>query len=282
MKDKNIIISNPKRLEVIKKKIKKGGGNKFHVIADFDNTLTLDFVKGKRSPVVIAQIRAGGYLTPDYPAKAYALYDKYSPIETSSKIPLEEKKKEMNNWWREHFNLLIECGMNKKVIMDIIKKRKILFRKGVLKFLDNLNLYRVPLIIMSAGPGDMIQEYLKLEKRLYENIHIIANSFKFDKTGKAIGVSKPTIHAFNKTETSVKHLPIYNELLKRKNVLLLGDNLGDVGMIEGFPYDNLIKIGFLNVNIDERLEGFKENYDVIITNDGDMSYVNELIKELLG
>jgi len=70
-------------------------------------------------------------------------------------------------------------------------------------------------------------------------------------------------------------------LLKRKNVILLGDLVADVGMIEGFPYKNLIKIGFLNENVDERLKEFKKNYDVVIINDGDMNYVNELVGEIL-
>ena len=52
-------------------------------------------------------------------------------------------------------------------------------------------------------------------------------------------------------------------------------------MIEGLEHDNIIKIGFLNENVDERLAEFKKNYDVVIINDGDMNYVNELVGEIL-
>ena len=162
---------------------------------------------------------------------------------------------------------------------SIVKKRPLKFRNKSLDFLEALNEGNIPLVIMSAAPGDMIREYLDFEKRLYPNIHIIANFFIF-KGRKAVGVRETIIHSHNKHETEIKTLPIYKQLLKRRNVLLLGDNYEDTGMIQGFPYNNLIKIGFLNENIEQNLEQYKEAYDVVITNDGDFTYINQLLKRL--
>lgn len=134
---------------------------------------------------------------------------------------------------------------------------------------------------MSAGPGQLIEGFLRKYKRLYDNVHIIANYFIFDKNGIAIGRREPPIHTFNKKEIEIKEIEnpqAYKNLLKRKNVLLLGDTIGDIDMIEGFPYKNLLKIGFLNENINEQLEHYKKAYDVVILNDGDFSFVNKLIK----
>ena len=64
-------------------------------------------------------------------------------------------------------------------------------------------------------------------------------------------------------------------------MILLGDNLEDIGMIEGFDYENLIKIGFLNENVEENLLEFKKNFDAIILNDGEMDFVNKLLKEII-
>ena len=240
------------------------------------------FVGGKKSSTLIAFIRSGKYLTPDYPKKAYALFDKYHPIEISTTIPLKEKKKKMQEWWRAHNDLLIKSGMNLKVARDIVKKQDFCFRGNISKFFKSLYKNKIPLIILSASRGILIKLFLEKYNYMDKNTHIIANNFKFDKNGIAIGYDEPVIHTFNKTETSVKHLPIYNDLLKRKNVILLGDLIGDVGMIEGFPYENLIKIGFLNENVDERLEEFKKNYDVVILNDGTFDYVNGLVGEVVG
>lgn len=276
-----IIVSNQKELEDKIKRISKQGKNKLHVVADFDRTLTKAFVKGQKSPTAIAQIREGKYLTPDYSPRAHKLFDIYHPIEISNEVDSKEKNEKMHEWWKKHFDLLIECGLNKKVIEEIVKKRGLKFRNGSLEFLSALHENNIPLIIMSAGPGDMISEYLKQEERLYENISIVANMLIFDKNGRFIKVKEPIIHSLNKHETELKKLPVYKELLKRKNVLLLGDSLGDLGMIEGFDYDNLIRVGFLNENTDKNIEEFRKGYDVVILNDGKMDYVNKLLKKLI-
>ena len=92
-----IIIADPKRLAETKKKIKADGPEKFHVLADFDRTLTRAFTDGKEYPSLISVLRNDGYLTPDYPVKAQALYDQYHPIEIDQNISCEEKKATMVN-----------------------------------------------------------------------------------------------------------------------------------------------------------------------------------------
>ncbi len=277
----NIIIPNKRTLEEKKKKILEEGKEKFHVLSDFDRTLTKAFVDGQKSPTVIAQIRNGKYLTSDYASKAHTLFDKYHPIEVNPKISINEKKKKMHEWWTEHFNLLVESGFNKKVIKEIVSKRTLEFRGGILEFINFLHNKNIPLIIMSAGPGDMIEEYLKQDKKLYKNIHVIANLYDWDKDGRAVKVREPIIHSMNKDETAIQNYPVFKKIKERKNVLLLGDGVEDIGVVKGFDYDNLISVGFLNENIDEQLELFKENFDVIISNDGSMSYVNKLLREMI-
>jgi hypothetical protein len=51
-------------------------------------------------------------------------------------------------------------------------------------------------------------------------------------------------------------------------------------MIEGFDYENLIKIWFLNDKIDELLEEYKKHYDIIITWDWDFWVVNKIVEEI--
>ena len=51
-------------------------------------------------------------------------------------------------------------------------------------------------------------------------------------------------------------------------------------MVEGFPYDNLIKIGFLNSDTEKNLEIYKKSFDVVIPNDGDLNFVNNLLEEI--
>jgi cytosolic 5'-nucleotidase 3 len=277
----NIIITNEKKLNETISKMKKDGSSKVHIVSDFDRTLTKAFVGNKKMPSVIAQIREGGYLGEDYIKKAFELRDIYHPIEINPSIPVKEKDKKMNEWWRKHFDLLISSGMNKQVITDIVNKRKIIYRKDLPEFLKILNKDNIPLIIISGAVGDIIKESLKSEKINFPNIHLIANMFIWNKNGIAIGVKEPIIHTLNKHETEIKNLPIYSELLNRKNIILLGDLIEDLDMIKGFPYKNLIKIGFLNESIKENIELYKKNFDIIITDDSGMDYVNELLKKII-
>jgi len=218
----------------------------------------------------------------DYAQKAQALFDKYHPIEIDPKIPIEEKKKAMEEWWMTHFDLLIKMGLNKKHLEGVINSGKIKLRKGAKEFFNLLKDYEIPLIIMSSsGLGEAIPMLLEKEGKLYSNIFMISNLFFWDKNGNALDVKKPIIHSINKDETVIKIFPFYEKIKERKNVILLGDNLEDVGMVEGFDYDYLIKIGFLNENIEENLEEYKKIYDVLILNDSSMDYVNVLLRDLI-
>lgn len=277
----NIIIPNPEKLKDKVEKIKEDGAEKIHILSDFDKTLTQCFVDGHKSSSIIAQVRNMGYLGEDYVKKAHELFDHYNPIEIDPEIDNETKNKLMHEWWMKHFDLLIEKGIDKKIIKEIVKKGSIKFRKGALEFIKELNKKNIPLVILSsAGIGNAIPMYLEKEGVLDKNIHIITNIFEFDENGKATEIKKPIVHVMNKSEITVKKLPIYQELLRRKNVLLLGDSLGDIEMIEGFDYDKIIKVGFLNENIEKSLKKYKDNFDIVITNDSDMNYVNDLLEKI--
>ena len=280
----NIIIKDLKGLEEIKKAISESGAEKLHVIADFDRTLTHSFFEGQRRTSLIAVLRENNYLTEDYPEKARALFDKYHSIEIDPNITVSEKKKTMRQWWQGHFELLIRSGLNKNDIEKAVSSGKIKFRGGADKFFDSLYSNKIPLIILSVnglGTGAMSMFFEK-NGGLHNNIHIISNSFEWDEKGNMVGFKEPLIHSMNKDETVLKNFPaIFQEVEDRPNVLLLGDNLGDVGMIDGFDHENLIKIGFLNENVEENLEQYKNNYDIVILNDSSMEHVNDLLKELI-
>jgi len=264
--------------EEIRERIISEGVDKFHVLADFDRTLTQSLVGDQKIPSIISHLRNGNYLTKDYAAKAHALFDEYHPVEINPDLPLEERKEKMEEWWTKHFNLLIEVGLDKdtikQAVTDMIKSNTLVLRDGVEEFLEFLNNQNIPLVIMSSSMGDLIIEFLKQKEILYDNVNIISNLFEFDEKGKAVKITD-LIHVFNKEEMEVK-IPTVQE---RKNVLLLGDSIGDLDMIKGFKYDNLLTVGFLNEAVEENLEVYQEMYDVVLLGDPDFSFVDNLFKE---
>lgn len=280
---KNILIPNPKRLTKLINAFKRSGASRIHVLADFDKTLTKAFVNGRKIPSLISVLRDEKYLTPDYAGKAYALYYKYRPLE-DARISAAKKKRAMRDWWKAHFKLLIESGLNRKDIARAVKSKNIKLRAGAADFFKFLKSRGIPLIIMSAnGLGaESIDFYLKGAGNHSKNIHVISNSFIWDKNGRAIDFKRPIIHSANKDEAEIKDFPaIWKKVKERKNVLLLGDQLSDLKMISGFKYGHIIKIGFLNDRAEKKFKRFKNNFDIIIPGDGPLYGVNRLLKEVL-
>jgi len=280
---KNVIIIAPKKFENLKNKISEDGVLKFYVVSDFERTLTNLFVKGERIPSLISILRNGNYLNPRYRRLAKDLFDQYHPIEINPKIPLREKQKRIVEWWKRHYEILIKFGFNKKHIEKVINSGKIKFREESLEFLDSLYQYRIPLLIISSsGLGrEAISMTFKKKGRLYPNIYVISNFLQWNGNGNLVGVKEPIIHSTNKNGSIIKKSSAFKAIKNRRNVLLLGDNIEDCQMIKGLNYKNVIKVGFLNEEIKKNLEAYRQNFDVLILNDGDMNYVNNLLKEMI-
>lgn len=278
----DIVIINHNKLEVIKQAISNAGIAHFHVAADFDRTLTKTFINGVDTPSLISVLRTEKMLTPDYSAKAQKLFEKYHAIETDTDYPDDKKLMAMHEWWQKHIQLLIDSRLNKKDLVTIVNSGKLELRDGACVLIKWLDEHSVPLMIFSSsGLGvDMIALYLKKCRRLFSNTHIISNIIKWDKGGYAVGFQEPIIHGMNKGEHALEKYPIFKLIKNRKNILLLGDNPSDLGMVAGIKYDNIIRIGFLNIDVKKNLEVFKQNFDVVITGDENMDYVNKLLEEL--
>lgn len=281
------IIPNQNEIEKLFVQLQKDGAKKMHVLADFDRTLTKSFVNGKEVRSLMEFFRSSEkYISKDYAEKSTALANFYRPIESDPVITLEEKKVKMEEWWTKHFDLLIESGLNKKHLKTMIENAEnegyLEFREGFFEFLDMLKEKEIPLIVISSsGLGVTIEMFLDKYKKMYPNVHVITNEYIWDEEGNAIGVKKPIIHVFNKDESSINKFPeLHDKLKERKNVILLGDSLGDLGMISGFDYDNLISFGFLEENVEKNIPLYEKKYSVILTENPDFSEINKLVKKI--
>lgn len=280
----DVIIPNPKKLEQTKRAIQRDGAKSLHILADFDQTLMKAFVDGKMMKSFTGALRRHSLLTPDYGVKVRALSEKYFPFEQDVSIPLDERKRKMQEWWTQIFALLIASGLTRDHILRAIDLSNAQLRDGAIELFSTLHKRSIPLVIMSATAlgSNAIAMFLEKNNVLFPNVHVIANTFIWDETGKVIGVNEPFIHALNKDETAIQNFPAHGKVKDRKNVLLLGDIIDDLGMVKGFPYDNLISVGFLNEEVEERLPAFRKNFDIIILNDGPMDYINNMLEEFLG
>jgi len=277
-----LIYSDKIKINNIISSINKDWCWNLYVLADFDRTLTYSLIDGEKKPSLISVLRSDSkYLGTEYSTKANELFDYYHPIEIDVNISLEEKNKQMTDWWRAHLNLLVESWLNKKHIDEIVNSGIIKMRSGIVEFLHFLDKKNIPLIILSANGlwEDSILDYLKFNNLYTPNIEIVSNKFDFDKQWNAIWYHENVIHVFNKWEVAFSNFPEVEEKIKdKKNIILLWDSLWDPHMVDGANYDNLLKIGFYNEDNDKKLNHYLEKYDVLLTGDSDWNFINNIFK----
>jgi cytosolic 5'-nucleotidase 3 len=258
----------------------KDGASNLHIVADFDRTLTKAFIDDKKHKSTFSYVRDGGYLGKEYTKIASDLFDKYFPYESDQSVSNEVRVKMMQEWWAVHLKVMVEHGMSKEVIKKVVEDGAAEPREGLNEFLEILHEKNIPLLIFSSGLGDVIVEFLKREKHNDKNIHVIANFFDFGEDGKAKGYKGKLIHVLNKGEVDLNNHDYVKEIKERKNVILLGDMIGDSKMAEGIEHDMVLKIAFFNENGENRKREYEKHYDMLILDDGPMNDVNEIIKKV--
>jgi len=280
---KDIIIANQPLLAEKIQKFKAAGKNKFHIVSDFDKTLTKAFWNGQKHPSVIAILREEKYLTPDYADRANALFEKYHPFEIDLTIPWETRKAKMLEWWMVHYDLLKECGLSKDDIEKVINADRIKLRDNFQEFFEILDQNNIPLTIMTANGlgGDVIKMTLKKFNINNEDIYLVANEIIWDENNKFKDIKKPIVNVLNKDEIIIDDQNIQNRIKDKNNVILMGDSEGDLGMVGHIKYDNIIKIGYLNEKEDELKDKYAEIFDVVILQDQGLEPIINILTQIV-
>ena len=213
--------------------------NSVYVVADFDRTIT------NGSSQTSWSILSSSNLVPkSYIKERNELYDYYRPIEVDSTIDSELKMKLVKEWFQKHIELFIKYQLTEEIFNEAATNLRVMeFRNGAKEFLKFLHQNNIPLIIISAGIGNFIESFLKHYDCYYDNIYISSNKILFE-NGIASGIDKNIIHSLNKNEVS---LPKYiTEKLKNRNqVILLGDQVSDLKMVDKKAHDSVLTIGFV-------------------------------------
>ena len=117
--------------------------------------------------------------------------------------------------------------------------------------------------------GDVIQIFLENNlPEFHQNqslTHLISNWMNYDENGKLTDFNQPLIHSFNKNFHEIHDEHFSRLIANRPNVILLGDTIGDIGMIQGLTnLRNSLKIGFLNRSCQEKLNQFLNAFHIVI------------------
>ena len=275
-------IKNPELFAQKKRAIQEAGKAACFIISDFDRTLTYGTFNGKKTPSIISLLRDGNHLSEDYAEKAHQLFDHYHAIEWDSSLPLEYRKAQMWEWREKHDELLIASKLRLADLKDIAQNGHLQLRKSVGECLRKLDENWIPLVIFSAsGCGDAIPLFMQYNACDFPNISYVINRFSRDEMGFAKGIEGEIIHALNKDEWVFSKFPKLREKLeKRKNVILIGDGLGDAEMAQGSNHETLLKIWILTLETPKLLKAYEEAFDLVLIGDDDFDEIKALIDEL--
>jgi len=242
-----------------------------HVLTDFDRTITVGNSDSSWSVLSKSKL-----VPKEYVLERQELYNYYRPIEINESIEYDTKNKLMMEWWNKHINLFIKYKLSETVINEAANNLGAMsFRNGAIEFLKNMKNRSIPIVIISAGIGNFIEQFLIKSECNFDNIFIVSNFIKFE-NGVAVGVSENIIHSLNKNEVSLSD-NIKKLIQSRPNVILLGDSISDIKMACEKDRNNALKIGFLEEKVDENIKYFQEQFDVICT---DNTSYSELFKKI--
>lgn len=246
--------------------------NTIRILTDFDRTITVGNSESSWSILSKSDLVSKEYIT-----ERQELYNYYRPFEIDEKLDYETKNKLMIEWWHKHIGLFIKYNLSESVINDAARNLRVMsFRDGAKELLESMHNRNIPVIIISAGIGNFIEQFLIKNNCNFDNIYIIANFIKF-KNGIAVGVCENVIHSLNKNEVSLPD-DIKDIIKNRPNIILLGDSISDIKMAKEEDREKALKIGFLEENVEESKPYFEKSFDVVCT---DNTTYTELFNKVL-
>ncbi|GAB1602733.1 cytosolic 5'-nucleotidase 3-like isoform X4 [Argonauta hians] len=279
LKLNNAHFSDATKVNEILKKFIADGPDKLQIVTDFDQTLTMHTYQGKRCDSCHGVLDNSSFLPDDFRKKAAKLRETYAPIEFDPKIETELKIPKMEEWWGQVHSLLGSLNITRGLISEMVSQSSVRLRSGCNEFFKSLDQLNIPVLIISAGLGDILKEIIIQQSSIYNNMKIVSNFMKFNED-KMVGFENEIIHTFNKSKCEIHKSDYFRN--QRSNVILMGDTLGDLDLAEGVPkHFTVIKVGYLNDRVEDSLELYKKEFDIVLVKTESVDLINSIIKTMV-
>ncbi|KAM9309235.1 cytosolic 5'-nucleotidase 3 isoform 1-T1 [Pholidichthys leucotaenia] len=275
-------MKDPERVEQIICDLIKGGASKLQIITDFDMTLSKFSINGKRCPTCHNIVDDCKLVTDEGRQKLLQLRHKYYPIEIDPHLTMEEKYPFMVEWYFKAHSLLVEQRLERDKLAEVVRESDVALRDGFEQFFDRLHQHNVPVFIFSAGLGDVLEEIINQAGVYHANVKVVSNFMDFDDNGVLKGFKGELIHVYNKHDGALKNTEYFKQLKEYSNIILLGDSMGDLSMADGVSnVETILKIGFLNDKVEERLDAYLDSYDIVLVRDETLEVPNAILQKVL-
>ncbi|KAG8284764.1 7-methylguanosine phosphate-specific 5'-nucleotidase [Homalodisca vitripennis] len=234
------------------------GVDNLQFVADFDDTLTKHTVNGKKTFNSFQILYKTKTLSQSFLDRVRELYVSIKPLLIQHELTKEEQQQ-------------VDDGLEEIIALTVGEKVNTPLKDGCREMLSLLASHRVPIIIVSAGSGDVIN-YLV---RGY-GTRVVANFYIFDE-GRITDYLKPGVGIYNKNKRA---LPVDDD---RHNIVLFGDQTWDSKMADNVPnVKTILKVGFFYGNDEMKMRRYLEHYDVLLLNDESTDKINDMFRLVTG
>ncbi|KAI4885673.1 hypothetical protein NFI96_028254 [Prochilodus magdalenae] len=275
----SVVMRDRGAVEEIIRNMHRAGPGALQVISDFDMTLTRFAFNGKRCPTSHNILDNSSLISDDCKSKLSDLLAHYYPIKIDSSLSEKEKVPLMVEWWTRAHDLLVQQQIRKDKLAEVVRESDAMLRDGYQVFFNSLKQHSIPLLIFSAGLGDILEEVIKHNGVFHPNVRVFSNYMEFDENGVLRAFKGQLIHTFNKREGALLNPDQFEQLQDRPNILLLGDSMGDLKMADGVQnVQNILRIGYLNDKVEERREAYVSSYHIVLEKDETLDVPNAIIR----
>ncbi len=264
----SMVYFNEKRLEKIRL-----NDNNFYVVMDFDMTITTPDSDNSWSI-----LENPNFMDCNMKKESRLLYEEYYPYELDYTLDFNTKTEFISEWYYKNMDLFYKYGLTHDILINCVKNGNVSFRKGFKEFLFFLYKHNIPVIIVSAGIGNVIYELLNLHNCLFSNVHIISNFINFD-NNVMLPFTDEMIHSCNKC---IRKLPqdLNNQIRDKDYILLFGDLIEDLQMVPNEDLLRTLSFGFLEKKVDDNLPFYKDSFDVVLTDNSSFYDVQSVFNRL--
>jgi len=286
-----VLTADPARWDIKVEHALQAGTDKIFWVCDFDRTVTRCFLDGGSRSLDCHDILASiPKITAECKQAMESMMDYYYPIEIHPTMSREEKIPHMVEWYTKVNALLASQNLTRDdVVSAVANCQNFAIRQGVDEAFQLAYQKGIPIIVVSAGLGNIIEEVIRQRIRMpdgstgkaWPNVRVLSNTLQWNEQGNFAGFSEPLIHMYNK---SLQDAPAeLRQMVSGRHVgLLTGDGTGDLTMAHGHDATEVLKFGFLNEKVEERMPKYigSDGYDRVILDDGSFEPVLDLLRKL--
>ena len=275
-------IRDPAAVRAKLARIAAGGLRDLYCVSDFDATMTTP--EGLSSWCVLERSH---FTSEAYRARTRELFNTYYPCEIDPALSHAQRVGKMVEWWGLAQAALVAEKLPEGIFARMVTavEDKITFRSRCATLLRLCEAADVPFLVFSAGIANVIEDVLQRKGLLSANMHVISNvvGFKDGLAAEFTNADGP-IHVFNKHDGLVRGTAFEQHVTSRRNVLLLGDSLGDVTMSNDAQHDAgaVLRVGYLNTGVGKKVENhlkaYAEAFDVVLVGDNTMEFALRVLR----